>query len=45
MKTASLPELSAPAQGTTNEAPVSAKNTLVVGLDWGTNMSSLMASP
>ena len=45
MKTASLPELSAPAQGTTTEAPVSAKNTLVVGLDWGTNMSSIMASP
>jgi rod shape-determining protein MreB len=45
MKSAILPELSAPAQGAANEAPVSAKNTLVVGLDWGTNMSSLMASP
>jgi rod shape-determining protein MreB and related proteins len=45
MKTASLPEISAPAQNSTAEAPVSAKNTLVVGLDWGTNMSSIMASP
>jgi rod shape-determining protein MreB len=46
MKTASLPELiAAPIQTATPDSPPTAKNTLVVGLDWGTNMSCVMASP
>jgi len=46
MQTASLPEVSAPAQVINSDAaPATAKNTLLVGLDWGTNTSSLMAAP
>jgi rod shape-determining protein MreB and related proteins len=45
MKTASLPEISAPAQSASSESPATAKNTLIVGLDWGTNTSCVMACP
>jgi rod shape-determining protein MreB len=45
MKTASLPEVSSPAQVINSDAPATAKNTLLVGLDWGTNTSSVMACP
>jgi len=45
MKTASLPEVCAPAQTASPDSPATAKNTLIVGLDWGTNMSSVMACP
>jgi rod shape-determining protein MreB len=43
MKTAVLTETSAQAPTATSNETVSAKNTLLVGLDWGTNMSCLMA--
>jgi rod shape-determining protein MreB and related proteins len=45
MKTVSLPEVSSPAQVIHTDAPATAKNTLLVGLDWGTNTSSVMACP
>jgi rod shape-determining protein MreB len=45
MKTASLPEVSSPVQVINSDAPATAKNTLLVGLDWGTNTSSVMACP
>jgi rod shape-determining protein MreB len=45
MKTASLPELATPTPATGSNEPATAKNTLLVGLDWGTNTSCLMACP
>lgn len=45
MKTASLPELSATTVSNGSDENSSAKSTLLVGLDWGTNMSCLMAGP
>lgn len=45
MKTASLPELSAPTPIVIPQRSPAAKTTVLVGLDWGTNTSCLMACP
>jgi rod shape-determining protein MreB len=45
MKSATLPEVSLSNSATSAGEPATAKNTLLVGLDWGTNTSSLMACP